>query len=142
MKNIILFLDTLNRQVNESIQYTPELTAVDNWQAPQKTLETGKGDCEDIAILKMAMLMEIIPRKDLKLIYCKTWQGEPHIILEVKVDEDHLILDNLDSWLTTRDDIDHSDPIYMIDGTGEVTIGTGEPSPARMAKFDRIFKNG
>lgn len=142
MKNIILFLDTINRTVNEFITYTPELDEVDNWQSPEETLSSGKGDCEDIAILKMAMLMNILPKKDLRLLYCRTWQGIPHIILECKVDTDYVILDNLDSWLSTKEEITHSDPIYMVDGEGEVFIGTGEPSPARLAKFDRIFKNG
>jgi hypothetical protein len=44
----------LNKTINATIRYTAE--AVDEWQAPQRTWEVRTGDCEDLAILKYAIL--------------------------------------------------------------------------------------
>jgi predicted transglutaminase-like cysteine proteinase len=44
----------LNEAINRTITYTPDV--VDNWQTPRQTWEIRRGDCEDIAILKYAVL--------------------------------------------------------------------------------------
>lgn len=38
------------------IQYIPELEMADIWQTPKQTVESGKGDCEDVAFLCMDYL--------------------------------------------------------------------------------------
>lgn len=44
----------LNRTVNLAIQYTKD--GDDKWQSPLETLDRKRGDCEDYAILKLAIL--------------------------------------------------------------------------------------
>jgi predicted transglutaminase-like cysteine proteinase len=45
----------VNGWVNGSIRYTPD--AQDHWQTPAETLARRAGDCEDLAILKRAILI-------------------------------------------------------------------------------------
>jgi predicted transglutaminase-like cysteine proteinase len=46
---------SLNGWVNQAIVYKPD--RVDHWQGPAETLRLGTGDCEDLAILKRAVLL-------------------------------------------------------------------------------------
>jgi len=66
----------MNRDVNLSIVATRDVT--DHWQTPLETLERGKGDCEDYAILKLAVL---------------AYKGIPATMFIVrKVHEDHAVI--------------------------------------------------
>lgn len=53
-----LGLEELNKWVNNEITYTHDIPK-DFWQSPQQTLETGTGDCEDLAILKYQLLQQM-----------------------------------------------------------------------------------
>jgi len=59
----------INRFVNDRIHYTRD--RADAWQSPSVTLECGRGDCEDMALLKMAMLADLGVKSWLLLVYDK-----------------------------------------------------------------------
>lgn len=59
----------INRFVNSNIRYVRDVA--DKWQSPSVTMEGGAGDCEDIALLKMAMLDDLGVKAWLLLVYDK-----------------------------------------------------------------------
>ena len=59
-------LSQVNEWVNSNIVYTPDTT--DTWQSPLETLTKGSGDCEDLAILKQAIVKENNLAQDTKVI--------------------------------------------------------------------------
>jgi len=69
----------------------------DYWATPFETLTTFGGDCEDIAIAKYAMLVLLgIPDEALGFAYVETREGERHMVLIFKENEDSpvYVLDN------------------------------------------------
>jgi predicted transglutaminase-like cysteine proteinase len=71
-----------HRWVQERIQYKAD--DGDYWQKPEETIARGKGDCEDLAILKRAILLNNgYGRDQLKLRIGKNKNNILHAILEV-----------------------------------------------------------
>jgi predicted transglutaminase-like cysteine proteinase len=65
-------------------------------ERPFETLRSGRGDCEDYAIVKYLALLEAgIPENDVKIVVLKNaFPIEDHAVLAARVDSDWLILDN------------------------------------------------
>jgi predicted transglutaminase-like cysteine proteinase len=84
-------LSAINAHVNRSIRYRKDIA--DEWHSPQDTLRTKAGDCEDIVLLKRAMLL------------AKGWPAENLIMLiarDVLLRQDHavlLVLDGQKIWM-------------------------------------------
>lgn len=89
-------LRKINSDVNKKIRY--KLDEVDYWSTAQETLTTSEGDCEDYAIVKLTMLLQLgWPVDDLRMVYSKLSIGittEAHMVLEVNIDGVWWILDN------------------------------------------------
>ena len=51
-------VEDVNLVINTAVKYTAELRGEDVWQPPSVTWTLKRGDCEDYAILKYAMLMK------------------------------------------------------------------------------------
>lgn len=88
-------LQTVNRQVNGSITPVTDLEhwgVVDRWDIPTD----GKGDCEDIQLLKRKILVEQhgLSRRALRMTVVIDEDGEGHAVLMVRTDGGELILDN------------------------------------------------
>jgi len=68
----------------------------DLWSSPLATFSSGKGDCEDYAIAKLAaLLLAGIPARDLRLMLVRNVRsGEAHAVLAARLDDHWLILDN------------------------------------------------
>jgi predicted transglutaminase-like cysteine proteinase len=68
----------------------------DHWSAPFETIRSGRGDCEDYAIVKYAALLEAgISKDDVKIVILKNaFPNEDHAVVAVRVDGQWLILDN------------------------------------------------
>jgi predicted transglutaminase-like cysteine proteinase len=67
---------------------------VDEWKTPQAVM-VGGGDCEDVAILKHALLLASgMPKDRSRLVVVQVPAGA-HAVLAVSTDEGTLILDNL-----------------------------------------------
>jgi hypothetical protein len=58
-----------NGHVNDTVRYLAEAPGVDIWQTPAVTLTRRTGDCEDIAILKYALLAASgVPEQCLRIV--------------------------------------------------------------------------
>lgn len=98
-------LTAVNRKVNGAIvPQTDEEQwgVVERWNYP----DSGKGDCEDYALLKRRLLAEAgLPRRALRLAVVIDENGEGHAVLMVRTDRGDLILDNKRDavlpWLAT-----------------------------------------
>jgi len=88
-------LQRVNRWVNETIEPLTDQDqwgVVEHWSYP----DTGKGDCEDYALLKRRMLIEAgWPREALLMTVAIDEEGGGHAVLTVKTDRGDFILDNV-----------------------------------------------
>ena len=88
----------INNQVNKNIKYVSDWDNYgvnDYWAKPEETLKKGSGDCEDIALLKYAMLVKAgFSEKDVKVVFA-VYKGQGHVYLEVKNDGKTYYLDNI-----------------------------------------------
>jgi len=92
----------------------------DHWSAPFETLRTGRGDCEDYAIVKYVALLEAgISENDVKIVILKNnFPSEHHAVLAVHIDSQWLILDNRTLTLVRDTDLTRLVPELILDQTG------------------------
>jgi len=92
----------------------------DHWSAPFETLQSGRGDCEDYAILKYVALLEAgVPASDVKIVVMKNLlPREDHAAVAARVDGEWLILDNLRLTLVRDTDVARSIPEFVLDQDG------------------------
>jgi predicted transglutaminase-like cysteine proteinase len=88
-----------NRAANLAIAPVTDLSlhgTVDVWSSPLELLAARKGDCEDYAILKIAILRAAgIDARDLRLVVVRDQAtNEGHAIASVRLDGRWLLLDN------------------------------------------------
>jgi predicted transglutaminase-like cysteine proteinase len=85
----------VNRWVNAHVEPVSDMDhwgLVDRWDYPLD----GKGDCEDYALLKRKMLIDIgFPRQALLMTVVKDESQEGHAILTLKTSKGEFVLDNL-----------------------------------------------
>jgi predicted transglutaminase-like cysteine proteinase len=90
-------LQQVNSHVNSTIREVSDLEQYgreDVWALPA----SGKGDCEDFALLKRKMLIERgWPAASLSITVGATSQGEAHAVLTVSTSQGQYVLDNLTS---------------------------------------------
>ena len=113
----------INRAVNLAIGPVSDEAqwgVPDRWSAPFETIQSGRGDCEDYAIVKYAALLEAgVSPDDLKLVVLKnTFPNEDHAVLAVQVDGEWLILDNRTLTLVRDTDVARAMPKFMLDDQG------------------------
>jgi predicted transglutaminase-like cysteine proteinase len=95
----------INRTVNHRIEQVEdqELYGVpEKWAYPDE----GKGDCEDIVLMKRRLLMQAgFPRQALLITVVRDHEGAGHAVLTVKTDRGDFILDNKENrilpWQST-----------------------------------------
>lgn len=92
-------LGRVNAWVNRQITYTEDrdLFGVDDmWAGARRTLKLRKGDCEDIALLKMQMLAAAgVPRDDMILTIARDLVRQAdHAVLVVRTPGGYRLLDN------------------------------------------------
>ena len=92
----------------------------DHWSAPFETIRTGRGDCEDYAIVKYAALVEAgISKDDVKIVIVrKAFPNEDHAVVAVHVDGQWLILDNRTLTLVRDMDLTRAVPELVLDHEG------------------------
>jgi predicted transglutaminase-like cysteine proteinase len=85
----------INHWVNSHVEPVSDMDhwgVVDRWDYPVD----GKGDCEDYALLKRKMLIEIgFPKQALLMTVVKDESQEGHAILTLKTNKGEFVLDNL-----------------------------------------------
>ena len=87
---------SVNYQVNTAVRPVTDIAlhgVNEYWSYPQ-----GAGDCEDYALLKRNMLMQIgFASSDLLITVVRKPDGEGHAVLTVRTDRGDFVLDNLDA---------------------------------------------
>jgi predicted transglutaminase-like cysteine proteinase len=86
-------VERVNADVNMLVTYDDEGPFVDYWQMPLETIKSGKGDCEDYAILKIAILRYYGIESRLMTAQIKT--RFYHAIAIARVGNDWIALDNV-----------------------------------------------
>jgi predicted transglutaminase-like cysteine proteinase len=88
-------INRVNRWVNAHVEAVSDMDhwgIVDRWDYPTD----GKGDCEDYALLKRKMLIDLgFPRQALLMTVVKDASQEGHAILTLKTTKGEFVLDNL-----------------------------------------------
>jgi predicted transglutaminase-like cysteine proteinase len=95
----------VNRYVNANVEQVEDIVLYgvqEKWTYPDE----GKGDCEDLALLKRRMLMkEGLPRQALLMTVVRDETGAGHAVLTVTTDRGDFVLDSKTSriipWSTT-----------------------------------------
>ena len=113
----------INRAVDLAIGPTSDEAqwgVADHWSAPFETIRSGRGDCEDYAIVKYAALLEAgIPSDDIKIVILKNaFPAEDHAVLAARVDGEWLILDNRTLTLVRDLDVTRAVPELVLDREG------------------------
>jgi predicted transglutaminase-like cysteine proteinase len=113
----------INRAVNLAIRQTSDEAQwheTDNWSAPFETLQSGRGDCEDYAIVKyLAMLAAGMSADDVKIVIVKNvFPNEDHAVVATRVDDEWLILDNRTLALVRDADLTRAIPEVVLDQAG------------------------
>ncbi|MBX3530138.1 MAG: transglutaminase-like cysteine peptidase [Rhizobiaceae bacterium] len=136
-------VDRVNRAVNGLIAYRSDRDAfgvVDRWAGPAQTLARGFADCEDYALLKMALLAERgVEPAAMTLVVLRDRSREAyHAVLAVQIGGERLILDNLEVSVRRDTELAHYMPLYSIsDGKGYIH-GRRAGAPARMAGLGNL----
>ncbi len=114
-------LDAVNVAVNRAIRYRRDMDiyqATDHWAAPSETLARQQGDCEDLAILKMAALRaEGVDMKDMSIVVLFDQKRHfYHAVLSVAVDGNYFILDNMRDQVLPDSRLPDYQPLFSITG--------------------------
>ena len=114
-------LQAVNSWTNRHVRYSDDIKLYgrsDYWAGAQATLQRGAGDCEDIAIAKMALLSELgVPRSDIFLTLARDRaRNADHALLVVKRGNRYWLLDNgTDRILDASNSYDYQ-PIMSFSG--------------------------
>jgi len=106
-------LSLVNRWANQSIEYADDIAnygSRDYWATAGETLRSGRGDCEDFAILKYQMLASLgFDRRHMFLTLARDLvRNADHAVLIVRVDGRPYMLDNAtDVLLPARTSYDY-----------------------------------
>ena len=110
-------IDQVNRVTNHRIRYVEDRVQwgrADYWAGANITLKTGKGDCEDIAITKMHLLIaQGFRPEDLTLTIARDMiHGSDHAVLLVRHEGRYLLLDNVTDRILDGSQANEYKPIF------------------------------
>lgn len=116
-------IDRINRYVNARIAYTSDnrqFGREDKWLRPDEVFTSGRGDCEDYAIAKMAMLKEAgFAADDLYIVLLKDLANlNDHAVLAVRHEGRFLILDNSHDRVEDANNISFFRPVMSFSSAG------------------------
>jgi predicted transglutaminase-like cysteine proteinase len=122
-------LTEVNRAVNRAIRYTSDLVqygVLDYWAAPFDALAAGRGDCEDYAITKYAILREAgVSPDSMRLVLLRdNLRREDHAVLAVLDGGEWIVLDNHLENPARADLLTHYAPLYEISQNGVQLFAT------------------
>jgi len=128
-------LDAVNRYVNARIAFVDDIRqfgVADRWDAASDTLSRGRGDCEDYAIVKLAMLRRAgFADRNLYFVVLKDLvRRADHAVLVVRSGGRFLVLDNGTETLVDSAAIADYRPIMTFSAGQRFTHGyRRSPSP-------------
>lgn len=117
-------LASVNTWTNNRIRYVEDRDLygkADHWAGARTTLRRSAGDCEDIALVKLALLAAMgVPREAMYLTIARDLaRNADHAMLVVKLDGRHWLLDNAtDRLLDARESYDYR-PILSYSASGK-----------------------
>jgi predicted transglutaminase-like cysteine proteinase len=136
-------LEAVNWYVNKRVHFVDDSRAwgrADVWSAANDTLNRGRGDCEDYAIAKLAMLRKAgIADKDLYLVILKdTVRRADHAVLVVRAGGHMYVLDNGTDELLDSESVQDYRPIFTFASAGTWTHGyrLRQPAAVNIASAD------
>lgn len=137
-------LNLVNHEVNRRIKYRKDTEShgkLDQWSSPSQTLASGYGDCEDYALLKMAVLeAQGFSLQDMTLVILYDKKRHfYHAVLSVEVQGTHYILDNMRDQVLADSRLPDYQPLFSISNGRGFLHGTRTKGKAMaMKSFDSI----
>jgi len=127
-------LETVNRLLNRAIRYTADDKqhgVPDRWTAPLASLSSERGDCEDIAIAKYAVLRATgTSESDMRLVLVRDTEARvDHAVLAVRLDGHWVVLDNRRGVVAEITELNHYMPLFALDREGVKLFAAQAPSP-------------
>lgn len=118
-----LALQVVNALVNSNLRYVRDIDGrgmEDEWASPLDTVRRGNGDCEDYALLKMAMLAGLgLDPSGMHLVIGVIDAGKQgHSVLTVTIRGQVLILDNLSDGVRRDREMADYRPLYSLGPDG------------------------
>lgn len=135
-------LEAVNWYVNKRVRFVDDSVRwgrADVWSAANETLNAGKGDCEDFAIAKLAMLRRAgIASRDLYLVILKdTVRRADHAVLVVRAGGHMYLLDNGTDRLLDTEVVQDYRPIFTFAANATFTHGYRvHQAPVNMASAE------
>ncbi|HET9397384.1 MAG TPA: transglutaminase-like cysteine peptidase, partial [Sphingomicrobium sp.] len=122
-QDILAKLEAVNGYVNARVRFVDDRVqfgVADRWMAPTETLSRGRGDCEDFALAKRAMLRAAgVPDKDLYLVVLKDLSRRAdHAVLVVRAAGRFLVLDNGTDRIVDSADVADYKPMLTFAANG------------------------
>lgn len=137
-------LNLVNHEVNRRIKYRKDIDShgrVDQWSSPSQTLASGYGDCEDYALLKMAVLeAQGFSLQDMTVVILYDKKRHfYHAVLSVEIQGTHYILDNMRDQVLADSRLPDYQPLFSISNGRGFLHGTRTKGKAMaMKSFDSI----
>jgi predicted transglutaminase-like cysteine proteinase len=133
-KGIIAKLEGANSYVNARVRFVDDRVqfgAVDRWMPASETLARGRGDCEDYAIAKRALLRAAgVPDRDLYLVVLKDLtRRADHAVLVVRANGRFLVLDNGTDRIVDSSDVADYRPVLTFTAGHTYTHGYRRDAP-------------
>jgi predicted transglutaminase-like cysteine proteinase len=131
-KSALEKLQAVNAAVNQAVKYTTDKSQYgveDHWALARETLISGRGDCEDIAILKMWMLRAAGFGADaISLVVVKEQVRDlHHAVLVVRLGGQNLVLDNLSNTVKPDTRLSSYQPVVSFSTQGSWIHGFRRP---------------
>ncbi|HTK59521.1 MAG TPA: transglutaminase-like cysteine peptidase [Sphingomicrobium sp.] len=127
-QGVIAKLEAVNSYVNARVRFVDDriqFGVADRWLPASETLARGRGDCEDFALAKRAMLRAAgVADKDLYLVVLKDLSRRAdHAVLVVRAAGRFLVLDNGTDRIVDSSDVQDYKPVLTFTAGHEYTHG-------------------
>jgi len=127
-EDVIAMLEAVNGYVNARVRFVDDRVqfgVADRWMPASETLTRGRGDCEDFALAKRAMLRAAgIPDKDLYLVVLKDLtRRADHAVLVVRASGRFLVLDNGTDRIVDSSEVQDYKPVLTFTASRTYTHG-------------------
>jgi len=127
-QGIIAKLEAVNGYVNARVRFVDDRVqfgVADRWMPATETLARGRGDCEDFALAKRAMLRAAgVPDNDLYLVVLKdVSRRADHAVLVVRAAGRFLVLDNGTDRIVDSSDVPDYRPMLTFTASRAYTHG-------------------
>ena len=133
-EGVIAKLEAVNGYVNARVRFVDDriqFGVADRWLPASETLARGRGDCEDFALAKRAMLRAAgVPDKDLYLVVLKDLSRRAdHAVLVVRATGRFLVLDNGTDRIVDSSEVQDYKPVLTFTAGHSYTHGYRREMP-------------